>query len=123
MKPNLVIVQPPHVRMDSLIEKFCENLCGSHYVYLVRPDSAFRDDSPAGVRFLNNPLDGLPAFGRVDAAIAVADPELADRLKICYPDSRLAVWNPAESDELPEAIAALLNLTNETAEQDFARAM
>ncbi len=109
MKPNLVVIQPPHIRLDAMIEKFCESFSESHYVYLVRPASVFREDSPAGVRFLNHPPDCLPRFGKVDAAIAVADPELAEQLKHCYPESRLALWDPREGGELPEEILSLLN--------------
>ncbi len=108
MKPNLVVVQPPHIQMDSLIEKLCEDFCDSHYVYLVRPHSECREDSPAGVRFLNHPLDRLPRFGSVDTAIAVADPEVADRLKEFYPESILAVWDPSNRKELPDLISTLL---------------
>lgn len=111
MKPNLVIVQPRHVEMDSLIEQFCEDFSDSHYVYLVRPNSECREDSPAGVRFLNHSLDRLPRFGSVEAAIAVADHEVADRLKEVYPDSHLAVWDPKDESQLPELIATLLNPT------------
>jgi hypothetical protein len=129
MKPNLVIVQPAHIHMDSVIEQFCEDFCDSHYVYLVRPNSEFRDDSPAGVRFLSHSLDRLPGFGRVDAAIAVADVEVASRLKECYPESKLALWNPGDTGELPDLIDSLLGPTvvrgdfGESEERDFARAM
>jgi hypothetical protein len=116
MKPNLVVVQPPHIRLDSLVEQFCEDFCESHYVYLIRPDSAFREDSPAGVRFLSHPLDGLPGFGCVDTAIAVGDPEVAERLRECYPDSKLAVWHPRENGELPAHINSLLRPTVVAAE-------
>lgn len=108
MKPNLVIVQPPHIHMDAAIERFCESFCDSHYVYLIRPDSVFREDSPAGVRFLNHSLDHPPGFGKVDAIIAVADPQVADRLRACYPESRLAVWHPGENDAVPDLKLSLL---------------
>ncbi len=108
MKPNLVVVQPPHVQMNSLIEQFCEDFCDSHYVYLVRPNSEVREDSPAGVRFLNHPLDRLPRFGSVETAIAVADPEVADRLKEFYPESALAIWDPNNREDLPNLLASLL---------------
>ena len=107
MKPNLVIVQPPHFLMASVIEQFCEDLCESHYVYLVRPHASYREDSPAGVRFLNHSLDCLPRFGSVETAIAVADHEIGDRLKECYPDSKLAVWEDVGNAELPEHLASL----------------
>lgn len=129
MKPNLVIVQPPHIHLDSLIEQFCESFCVSHYVYLVRPHSAVRDDSPAGVRFLSHPLDHLPGFGSVDTAIAVGDAEAAARLRECYPDSKLAVWHPGENRAVPDEILSLLRPTvvggafGESEERDYARAM
>ncbi|MES2921941.1 MAG: hypothetical protein V4819_10350 [Verrucomicrobiota bacterium] len=129
MKPNLVILQPPHIDLDSVIEQFCESFCDSHYVYLVRPNSPPRDDSPAGVRFLNHPLDRLPGFGTVDTAIAVGDPTAAARLRECYPDSKLAVWHPGENGEVPDLILSLLRPTvvrgdfGESEERDLARAM
>jgi hypothetical protein len=129
MKPNLVIVQPPHIRGDSVIEQFCESFCESHYVYLVRPGSKFRDDSPAGVRFLSHSLDRLPAFGTVDMVIAVADPAVAERLKECYPESKLALWDPVSCDKLPDAILPLLRPSvisgefGEAYKPSFARAM
>jgi hypothetical protein len=129
MKPNLVIVQPSHIGMDSLIEQFCEDFCDSHYVYLVRPDSECREDSPGGVRFLNHPLDRLPRFGTVDAAIAVADHSVADRLKEFYPESYLAVWDPGDNSQLPDLIATLVTPKvvqgsfGEPEELDLAQAM
>ena len=130
MKPNLVVVLPPHLCMDSVIEQFCEEFSDSHYVYLVCPNSEFREDSPAGVRFLNHPLDRLPRFGHVDAAIAVADPEVAALLRECYPESKSAVWNPGENDgQVPELIATLRGSKvvrgefGETESRELARAM
>lgn len=107
MKPNLVVFQPSHIEMDPLIEQFCEDFADSHYVYLIRPHSVWRDDSPAGVRFLNHALDCLPRFGRVDTAIAVADHGVANRLREWYPDCRLAVWDPYNADQLTELIAIM----------------
>ncbi|GAA5121812.1 hypothetical protein JIN84_01225 [Luteolibacter yonseiensis] len=104
MKPNLVIIQPPHVGMDAEVEQLCEEFCESHYVYLIRPHSAVRDDSPAGVRFLNHPLDNLPGFGRVDTAISVMDPEAMDSLRTFYPDSRTAVWDPREKNDFIDSL-------------------
>lgn len=128
MKPNLIIVQPPHVREDSVIEQFCEIFCESHYVYLVRPNSKFREDSPGGVRFSSHPLDQLPAFGSIDIAIAVADPAVAARLRECYPESKLALWDPGGIGELPHAILTLRSSVirgefGESNERNFARAM
>jgi hypothetical protein len=130
MKPNLVMVQPPHVCLDSVVEQICEELCDTHYVYLIRPNSTLRADSPGGVRFLNHSLDRLPGFGQVDMAIAVADPSVADRLKECYPGSKLAVWDPGGKGKLPELIASLLRSTTvvrcafgEPQESKFAHAM
>lgn len=111
MKPNLIVVQPPHFHLDSIVEHFCEDLCDSHYVYLVRPDSEFRDDSEAGVRFLGHSLDSLPRFGSVEVVIAIADPALVELLKECYPESSLAVWDPGEDSEIPARIASLLRPT------------
>jgi hypothetical protein len=107
MKPNLVVIQPSHPQMDSMIERFCEEFCESHYVYLIRPNSEFRDDSPAGVRFLGHSLDQLPRFGSVDTAVAVADANLAERLKDFYPESKLVTWDPQASKDLPELIGSI----------------
>ena len=130
MKPNLVVVLPAEHHMDPVVEQFCEDCGDSHYVYLIIPNSEFREDSPAGVRFLGHPLDRLPRFGKVDIAIAVADPVVADRLKECYPESKLALWDPAENDGgLPQRIASLVRprvvrgLFGESENRDFARAM
>ncbi|HEX7261978.1 MAG TPA: hypothetical protein VF258_09200 [Luteolibacter sp.] len=129
MKSNLVIVQPPHVRWDSVIEQWCESFCESHYVYLVRPNSKFREDSPAGVRFLGHSLDRLPAFGSVDTAIAVADPAVAERLKECYPQSNIAVWDPGADGGLPDSISSLFKPSvvrwdfGQPQKRNFARAM
>ena len=111
MKPNLIVIQPPHVRMDSVIEEFCESFCDSHYVYLVRPDSAFREDSSAGVRFLSHSLDRLPAFGEMDSAIAIADPAIVDHLKRRYPGSKMALWDPGKDPESADLIVSLNKLT------------
>ena len=108
MKPNLLIVQPPHVHLDFVIEQFCERFCESHYVYLTRPHSALREDSPAGVRFLNHSLDRLPGFGCVDTAISVGDVETAARLKESYPEAKLAVWDLGDDGAVPEEILSLL---------------
>ncbi len=108
MKPNLVIVQPPHIRMDSVVEQFCEKFCDTHYIYLVRPGSEFREDSAAGIRFLGHAMDSLPEFGSVDTVIAVADSEAAECLRRAYPESRSAVWHPGQNGDL---IASLLQPT------------
>jgi hypothetical protein len=129
MKPNLVVFQPYHVQLDSVIEQFCESFCDTHDVYLVRPHSELRDYSPAGVRFLSDPLDRLPGFGSVDTAIAVGDQEVAARLQECYPESNLAVWHPSEDGEVPELMLSLLRPTvvrgdfGQPEERDLARAM
>ncbi len=108
MKPNLLVIQLSDREIDSLIEQFCEELSASHYVYLVRPDSGLREDSPGGVRFLNHSLDCLPRFGSVDAAIAIKDSQMVDRLREVYPESKLAIWDPREENEFPDTIASLL---------------
>ncbi len=129
MKPNLVVFQPYHVQLDNVIEEFCESFCDTHYVYLVRPHSKLRGDSPAGVRFLNHSLEGLPGFGKVDTAIAVGDPEVVARLRESYPTSKLAVWHPAENGDVPDKILSLLRPTvlrgdfGGAVEPDFAQAI
>lgn len=95
MKPNLLVVQPPNPEADDRVELFCESLSGSHYVYLIRPSSNPRDDSPSGVRFLNHSIDHLPGFADVDTVIAVGGNSIAGRLKRAYPASKLHLWNPA----------------------------
>ncbi len=126
MKPNLVIVQSLNIHMDSEVEQFCEDFCDSHYVYLIRPGSEFREDSPAGVRFLGHALDSLPEFGSVETVISVADPEAAGRLRESYPESKWAVWYPGQNGDL---IASILRPTVVRGDfgkpriRDFARAM
>lgn len=129
MKPNLVVIQPSDPNMDSMIERFCEEFCESHYVYLVRPHSEFRDDSPAGVRFLGHSLDQLPFFGSVDTAVAVAGPELAERIKDVYPESKLVMWDPKTNEDLPELIGSIMKPKvvrgdfGEAEEENFAQAI
>jgi len=101
MKPNLLIVQPPHVAADSVIDRFCESLCDTHYVYLIRPISTFREDSPAGVRFLNLSADRLPGFGEIESVIVVGDSEIAGRLQEKYPTAHHALWDLESEGELP----------------------
>lgn len=100
MKPNLLVVQPTDRDLDPIIEKFCDSCSETHWVYLVRPASGFRDDSPAGVRFLTNPLDQLPSFP-VDIAITVGDEGIAAKVKERYPDSQSLLWDPEISRTLP----------------------
>jgi len=111
MKPNLVFVQPTHLNIDNEIEKFCESFCDSHYVYLVRPNSPFRDDSPSGLRFLSNPLDQLPGFSDVRAAVSIADPATTDRLRETYPGSAHTTWDPEDESCLPALLISLLRPT------------
>lgn len=111
MKPNLIFVQPAHVEINDQIEMFCEHFCDTHYVYLIRPNSEFRDDSPSGLRFLNNPLNQLPGFSDVDTVVSVADMEVAALLTATYPTSKLAVWNPEEETQIPEILVNLLKPT------------
>ena len=129
MKPNLFIVQLPHIHLDAIVEEFCERLSNSHYVYLDRPDSDPRDDSPAGVRFLSHPLEHLPDFGSVDTAISIGDAKAAARLRECYPEAKLAVWHPGDDGKVPDEILLLLapraaNIgSGDFEERDFARAI
>lgn len=101
MKPNIIVVQPSHVTSDSEVEAFCELFCDSHYVHLIRPDSEFRGDSPAGLRFLSNSLDQLPDFPDVETVIAVGDFEVARVLGEAYPGSRRTVWDPEIDSGFP----------------------
>lgn len=101
MKPNLIVYHPPRSASDSLIERICEQLCESHYVYLIRPGSEFRDDSPAGVRFLNHTLDRLPGFAEVATAIAIGGGEISARLMEAYPKSGHASWDPENDGGFP----------------------
>jgi len=111
MKPNLIVVQTAHSEIDTQIEMFLEHFCESHYVYLIRPHSGLRDDSPAGIRFLSQSLDHLPDIANVDAVISVGDPQAADRLKETYPDSRSALWDPEAEAYLPDLFVSLLSPT------------
>lgn len=129
MKPNLIVVQPPDFPFDAAVEQFCEGLCDSHYVYLIRPNSDFREDSAAGVRFLGHALDCLPRFGSVDTAIAVGDSKLAEILKNQYPESSLGIWHPSGNLYKTYEINDLLNPTvvrgefGAVLDRDFAKAM
>lgn len=109
MKPNLLFVQTTHLGINAEIEKFCECFCDSHYVYLVRPNSPFREDSPAGLRFLSNPLDQLPGFAAVRATVAIADPAAADHLQHTYPGNAHVFWDPEDESYLPDLLVSLLN--------------
>lgn len=88
MKPNILVVQPSRRDADPAIDCFCEALSGSHYVYLIRPLTTFREDSPAGVRFLNFSAECLPGFGEVESVIVVDGLEHADVLQEKYPAAR-----------------------------------
>jgi hypothetical protein len=101
MKPNLLIVQPQPVESDSAIERFCETLSETHYVYLVRPIDALREDSPAGVRFLHYSPDRLPSFGEVESVIVVGSPEISARLMESYPAARHGFWDLESDSEFP----------------------
>ncbi len=129
MKPNLVFVQPSRLTIDSEIEKFCESFCDSHYVYLVRPNAEFREDSSAGLRFLSNPLDQLPGFADVETTVSIADVQTADLLRDTYPDSQSTYWDPENESCLPDILVSLLRPTvvqgsfRPAEEMGFARAM
>lgn len=101
MKPNLIVVQPAEIGFDSVIEDYCEKLCETYYVYLIRPGSEFRDDSPNGLRFLNHSLDHLPGFADVDSVIAIGGSEIYDSIRKAYPASSLASWDPENDGEFP----------------------
>jgi len=102
MKPNLLVVQPPHVEADAAIDRFCESMCESHYVYLIRPITQSIEDSPAGVRFLKYSPDHLPGFGEVESVIVVDDPEIAGRVKEQYPTAHHSLWNLEIDGEAPD---------------------
>lgn len=88
MKPNLLVIQPSPSAADSAIDLFCESLSETHYVYLIRPLDAFREDSPAGVRFLNFSPAHLPGFGEVESIVLVDEADHAPRLEEQYPGAR-----------------------------------
>lgn len=100
MKPNLLVVQPSQRDADPAIDCFCEALAGTHYVYLIRPLTAFREDSPAGVRFLNFSPDGLPGFGEVESVIVVDDTEHTEILLEKYPAARHWHFDSSAGDVL-----------------------
>lgn len=104
MKPNILVVQPSRPDADAAIDCFCEALSGSHYVYLIRPLSGHREDSPAGVRFLNFSPDHLPGFGEVESVIVVDGIEHTSLLQKKYPAARH--WHLDSED------AAVLELTD-----------
>ena len=108
MKPNLLVVQPPHIATDAIIDRFCESLCDTHYVYLIRPITTFRDDSPAGVRFLKFTPDHLPGFGEIESVIIVGESDIAGRLQEQYPTAHHAVWNLESHGERPFSLVPSL---------------
>lgn len=111
MKPNLLIVQPHSAESDSVIDRFCETLCETHYVYLIRPGMTLRDDSPAGVRFLNFSPNRFPGFGQVESVIVVGSSEIAGRLKEQYPTARHGRWDVEADGEFPFFLVPSLSET------------
>lgn len=129
MKPNLLIVHPVQADSDTVIDRFCETLSETHYVYLVRPIAAHRDDSPAGVRYLHFSIDRLPGFGEVESVILIDSPEIAGQLKEKYPTARHAIWNREAEENFPFSLVPSLSDTiiqgdfGNSTDQEFARAM
>ncbi len=130
MKPNLIVVQPPHAEADSIVESFCETMCGTHYVYLIRHATGFREDSPAGVRFLNLSPSRLPGFGEVESVLVVdGDEDLLARVRSHYPAAHLAIWSLEENGGQPFELIPSLSGTiirgefGQTEEKELARAM
>lgn len=104
MKPNLIVLHLPNTAPDIEVEKLCERFCETHYVYLIRPGSVFREDSPSGIRFLNHSMDRLPGFADVALAIAVGDPEVEEMLRSAYPESTSTRWNPSYGDDFSDSM-------------------
>ncbi len=128
MKPNIIIVQPSQAESDSVVEQFCETLSETHYAYLMRPLSAFREDSPTGVRFLNYNPDRLPGFGDVECVVVVEDPAAAEALREKYPAAPQSLWRLDEDGAFPfHLVPALATIVRgdfgRTAEPELARAM
>ena len=127
MKPNLLVVQPPHIDADPAIDRFCESMCESHYVYLIRPITQSIEDSPAGVRFLKYSPDHLPGFGEVESVIVVDDPEIAGRVREQYPSAHHALWNLQTDGEAPDwhtsPDAIIHGKFGHTTERELAHAM
>ncbi|MBK1881545.1 hypothetical protein JIN85_03905 [Luteolibacter pohnpeiensis] len=129
MKPNLLIVQPHSVEADSIIEQISEILSKTHYVYLLRPLNEFRDDSPAGVRFLRYASERLPGFGHVENVVVINDAEVAMTAKQQYPLAQHTLWNPETDNGFPPALIPYLSDTivqghfGEEAEETLARAI
>lgn len=103
MKPNLVLIQPAHAEAAPVIDRFCEMMCGTHYVYLIRPINGFQEDSPAGVRYLNFSIDRLPGFGEVESVIVVGGQDIAATVKEKYPAARLSHWPIETERDFPAA--------------------
>ena len=129
MKPNILVVQPSPADGDSSIDHFCETLSKTHYVYLIRPIEGFREDSPAGVRFLNFSPERLPGFGEVESIIIVDGAEHASRLQEEYPTARQWLWNRNPDGGDPTSLVALDRDTiiqgdfSDSASAPYARAM
>jgi hypothetical protein len=111
MKPNLVLIQPPHVTADSVVDLFCEAMCETHYVYVLRPSATFCEDSPAGVRFLNLSLDRLPDFGEVESVVVVDGADIAARVQEKYPSAQLCHWSLELDGDFPAAFAPAFSST------------
>ena len=102
MKPNILIVQPPNVGSEKQIDQFCERLTSRYYVYLLRPRSAFREDSAKGVRFLNHSLKRLPFFTHLETVITIGESEVKDLMKSQYPESGHSFWQPVTDHQFEE---------------------
>lgn len=102
MRPNLIVVHQSDAASNSEVEKLCEKFCKSHYVYLIRPGSEFRDDSPSGIRYLGHSMDRLPGFADVALTIAVGEPEVEEALRRAYPESTSTRWDPGLGRDFSE---------------------
>ena len=86
MKTNLLVIDTSGETNAARLETLCEKLSADHYVYVMRPGSKFREDSPAGVRFIGNPISSPPLFGNLDHAVAFVGDDEYDLLVDALPN-------------------------------------
>ena len=108
MKPNLLVVDTLGDGSHEIVESVCEELSRDYYVYLARPGSGFREDSPNGVRFVSNPLDALPRFGTLATVWSVGSRSVSAAVREAYPEADFHDWRPSGSSLSPEGFVNVL---------------
>ncbi|BCX47346.1 hypothetical protein HAHE_12540 [Haloferula helveola] len=114
MKPNLLVVDTLGDGSREIVESVCEELSRDYYVYLARPGSGFREDSPNGVRFVSNPLDALPRFGTLATVWSVGNRSVSTAVRAAYPEADFHDWRPADSPQSPDGFVKALRQRSRT---------